>query len=207
MTSPMPAAHTCTRPDVAPASRGQTAPVGRTGLRTAGPFWLARVLVLTGWAMGFVPAVHAAETSASAAAALKVLALPLGDAPGPASTPGQNSAGGPAAYSPAAQGQRITVQKGESIDAVIRRGLPGLPLKEDFMRLALAKANPKIFPRGQTYPVRPGTVLTLPSHEELRQLIVSRHPEAAALFQAAPAIHAVSDEPPGPDKRRWVRFP
>lgn len=171
---------------------------------------LAWTLTFAGLAIGFVPAGHAAETSASAAAALKVLAMPLGDTPGPIGmphTPGHASAASPEAYSPAPPGQRITVQKGESIDAVIRRGLPGLPLKDDFMRLALAQANPKIFPRGQTYPVRPGTVLTLPSHEALRQLIVSRHPEATALFQVPQAVHTAPDEAPGPDKRRWVRFP
>lgn len=145
---------------------------------------------------------QSAETSASAAAALKVLALPTGDAANPTGT-------APTAHSGAvAQGQSITVQKGESIDAVIRRGLPGLPLKDDFMRLALAKANPKIFPRGQTYPVRPGTVLMLPSHEALRQLIVSRHPEAANLFQAPPTVpSAEPDAAPQLEKRRWVRFP
>jgi Tfp pilus assembly protein FimV len=161
-------------------------------------------MALAAWAAAPASPVQAAETSASAAAALKVLALPLGDDPHPAHA---NTPSGTAHGNPLPQGRSITVQKGESIDAVIRRGLPGLPLKDDFMRLALAKANPKIFPRGQTYPVRPGTVLTLPSPEELRQLIVSRHPEAAILFQAPPTISAVSDEPPGPDKRGWVRFP
>lgn len=148
---------------------------------------------------------QSAETSASAAAALKVLALPTGDAANPTGT----APTAPTAHSGAvAQGQSITVQKGESIDAVIRRGLPGLPLKDDFMRLALAKANPKIFPRGQTYPVRPGTVLMLPSHEALRQLIVSRHPEAANLFQAPPTVpSAEPDAAPQLEKRRWVRFP
>lgn len=143
---------------------------------------------------------HAADASASAAAALKVLTQPSGDAPAGHSASPHSGA--------AAPGLSITVQKGESIDAVIRRGLPGLPLKDDFMRLALAKANPKIFPRGQTYPVRPGTVLMLPSHEALRQLIVSRHPEAASLFQAAPAAPSTESETaPQLEKRAWVRFP
>ena len=149
---------------------------------------------------------HAAETSASAAAALKVLAMPLGDANSPAS-PATATTAATTYNNPAPRGNSITVQKGEGIDAVIRRGLPGLPLKEEFLRQALAKANPKVFPRGQTYPVRPGTVLMLPSHEELRQLIVSRHPQAAELFQAIPADSPEPDVAPGPDKRRWVRFP
>ena len=104
--------------------------------------------------------------------------------------------------------QRITVQKGESIDAVIRRGLPGLPLKEDFMRRALAKANPKIFPKGQTYPVRAGTVLLLPSPEQLRSMMLSQYPEASTLFkQEMQDTAAASPEQSASNKSRWVRFP
>ncbi len=101
----------------------------------------------------------------------------------------------------------ITVQKGESIDAVIRRGLTRLPLKDDFLRQALAKANPKIFPRGQTYPVKPGTVLLLPSLDELRQMITVQYPEMLMLLQK-PSAEALPEEAhKGPDKRQWVRFP
>lgn len=150
-----------------------------------------------------LPTARAAETSAAAASALKVLALPQADADSPMLP--QRSA---APESPAER-RLITVQKGESIEAVLRRGLPGMPLKDEFMRQALAKANPKIFPRGQTYPVRPGTVLALPSVDDLRQLILLQSPQAAALFQGSP-IHTDSDTAQthsGPDKRRWVRFP
>lgn len=149
------------------------------------------------------PPVNAAETSAAAAAALKVLTMPLAEtdaAPSQQPPPKDHA-------SPLPHRNSITVQKGESIDAVIRRGMPGLPLKEDFMRQALANANPSIFPKGRTYPVRPGTVLTLPSHETLRQMMLSNYPDAATLF-LVPANEAATPEvPPGPDKRRWVRFP
>ena len=145
---------------------------------------------------------HASNTSASAAAALKVLAVPLPeDMPNaPAAAPGKTQPG-PAARS------SITVQKGESIDAVIRRGLPGLPLKEDFLRQALAQANPSIFPKGQTYPVRPGTVLALPSHEELRHMLTAQYPNASALFPKSAPEAPASETSAGPDKRRWVRYP
>jgi hypothetical protein len=82
-----------------------------------------------------------------------------------------------------------------------------MPLKDDFLRQALAKANPKIFPKGQTYPVRPGTVLALPSLDALRQHIVAQSPQAAALFQASAVKEDVPEPNPGLDKRRWVRFP
>lgn len=146
-----------------------------------------------------VSVVQAAETSAAAASALKVLSTPLSDAASTASPSGQ-------AHDGTSAGASITVQKGESIDAVIRRGLPGLILNDEFMRQALAKANPRIFPRGRTYPVRPGTVLMLPSHEALRQQILLQYPQTAALFQTStePAEPAPTS---GPDKRRWVRFP
>lgn len=148
-----------------------------------------------------LPVAQAAETSAAAASALKVLGAPLNGSDS-ASPPMGNLA---MANTPA--GNLITVQKGESIDAVLRRGLPGMPLKDEFMRQALAKANPKVFPKGQTYPVRPGTVLALPSVEALRQHISAQSPQAAALFHASATKEDSGDSNPGPDKRRWVRFP
>lgn len=162
--------------------------------------WTAAWFCVTATAVG-MQGVHAAETSAAAASALKVLSLPLNGADNISASP----AGAPTGKTPA--GLLITVQKGESIDAVLRRGLPGMPLKDDFLRQALAKANPKIFPRGQTYPVRPGTVLALPSVEALRQHILAQSPQAAALFQASAEKEDAEDKHPGPDKRRWVRFP
>ncbi|WP_322992355.1 hypothetical protein [Limnohabitans sp.] len=163
--------------------------------------WVVCGLLVVATAMA-LPSAKAAETSAAAASALKVLSTPLNGAD-------SNSAhaGGAHSAAHAAAGQVITVQKGESIDAVLRRGLPGMPLKDEFMRQALAKANPKIFPKGTTYPVRPGTVLALPSVEALRQHILAQSPQAAALFQAPAAKEDAEETNPGPDKRRWVRFP
>lgn len=140
----------------------------------------------------------AADTSAAAAAALKVLSAPLSEGPTPALASRPDS--GPA-------GQSITVQKGESIDAVIRRGLPGVILNEEFLRQALAKANPRIFPKGRTYPVRPGTVLLLPSAQTLREQVLAQYPQTAALLKFEPVRSEEPELPTGPDKRRWVRFP
>lgn len=162
------------------------------------PLKLLHGLLFAAAAVYGTPSTQAAETSASAAAALKVLSAPLSESLGQGGT---NSTDGGHSRN------HITVQKGESIDAVMRRGLPGLILNEEFLRQALAKANPRIFPKGRTYPVKPGTVLVLPSVESLRQQILLQYPQTAALFQA-PAEHTdSSDVPAGPDKRRWVRFP
>jgi Tfp pilus assembly protein FimV len=178
-----------------------TARIDLTTKRKPGhPAWAACCMLLATAAMA-LPVAQAAETSAAAASALKVLGTPLNGSDS-ASAPMGNAA---MANTPA--GNLITVQKGESIDAVLRRGLPGMPLKDEFMRQALAKANPKVFPKGQTYPVRPGTVLALPSVEALRQHILAQSPQAAALFQASAAVDTDAQMHTGPDKRRWVRFP
>jgi hypothetical protein len=170
-----------------------------TAPRTFLALQLASWLLLCAVAVFSAPMALAAETSAAAASALKVLSTPLNDAN--LSTAGVTPTDG---KHPASS---ITVQKGESIDAAIRRGLPGLILNEAFMRQALAKANPRIFPKGRTYPVRPGTVLMLPSHETLRQQILLQYPQTAALFQAANEQAESTQATAGPDKRRWVRFP
>ena len=147
-------------------------------------------------------AVQATEVSAAAASALRVLSTPLHETHNPS-----GAAQSPDLSQRESSGRRITVQKGESIDAVIRRGLPGLILNEEFLRQALAKANPRIFPSGRTYPVRPGTVLVLPSPEGLRQQVMLQYPQTAALFQASIKATEGDSAPIGPNKRQWVRFP
>jgi Tfp pilus assembly protein FimV len=183
-----------------------TARIDLTTKRKPGrPAWAAYCLLLAAAAMA-LPAAQAAETSAAAASALKVLGAPL-NSDNSATASMVNTAMGNAVMANTPVGNFITVQKGESIDAVLRRGLPGMPLKDEFMRQALAKANPKVFPRGQTYQVRPGTVLALPSVEALRQHILAQSPQAAGLFQASAVKEDSENSNPGPDKRRWVRFP
>lgn len=183
-----------------PMQPSATPPLPNTSaLQASSALMLASWLLFCGVAAFSAPMAHAAETSAAAASALKVLSTPLTDAN--PSTSGVPPTDG---KHPAAS---ITVQKGESIDAAIRRGLPGLILNEEFMRQALAKANPRIFPKGRTYPVRPGTVLMLPSHEALRQQILLQYPQTAALFQVVNEQAESAPSHAGPDKRRWVRFP
>ena len=187
-----------------PMQPSATPPLPNTcALQPSSALMLASWLLLCGVAAFSAPMAHAAETSAAAASALKVLSTPLSDADGASNSLG--ASGTPTGGKhPAAS---ITVQKGESIDAAIRRGLPGLILNEEFMRQALAKANPRIFPKGRTYPVRPGTVLMLPSHETLRQQILLQYPQTGALFQVANEQVESTPSHAGPDKRRWVHFP
>ena len=110
--------------------------------------------------------------------------------------------------SPLAEGLRsVTVQRGETLDRVIRRSLPDLPLHPDFLRQAFVKLNPQAFPSGRPHLMRAGAVLQVPGMADLRALMLAQHPQAAGLLQTpdmtehGPNGHAASD------KRRWVRFP
>ena len=110
--------------------------------------------------------------------------------------------------SPLAEGLRnVTVQRGETLDRVIRRSLPDLPLHPDFLRQAFVKLNPHAFPTGRPHLMRAGAVLQVPGMADLRALMLAQHPQAAGLLQTpdmtehGPNGHAASD------KRRWVRFP
>ena len=131
-----------------------------------------------------------------------------------------HSAGGPAQASPSAlttapvaapaatAGGMVTVQRGETLDRVIRRALPDVPLHPDFLRKAFVSLNPQVFPSGSPHQVRSGAQLKVPSMLALRQMVLSQHPGAAALFHGADeqAQHKASAPDPN-DQRRWVRYP
>ena len=102
----------------------------------------------------------------------------------------------------------VTVQRGETLDRLIRRALPDVPLHPDFLRKAFVSLNPQVFPSGSPHQVRSGAQLKVPSMLALRQMMLSQHPGAAALFHGADeqAQHKASAPDPN-DQRRWVRFP
>jgi Tfp pilus assembly protein FimV len=101
----------------------------------------------------------------------------------------------------------VTVQRGETLDRIIRRVLPDVPLHPDFLRKAFVSLNPQVFPSGSPHQMRSGVPLQVPSMPALRQMVLSQHPRAAPLFQGAEeqAQHKAAPEPS--DQRRWVRYP
>jgi Tfp pilus assembly protein FimV len=115
-------------------------------------------------------------------------------------TPAHAAAGSAAA-------RMVTVQRGETLDRVIRRTLPDVPLHPDFLRKAFVNLNPQVFPSGSPHQMRSGVQLKVPSMTDLRQMMLSQHPGAMPLFQAAEpqAEHKTTHDPN--DQRRWVRFP
>ena len=126
-----------------------------------------------------------------------------------------HSAGGPAQASPPAltsaasamAGSMVTVQRGETLDRVIRRALPDVPLHPDVLRKAFVSLNPQVFPSGSPHQMRSGAQLQVPSMPALRQMVLSQHPGAAALFHGAEEQAPQKAAPDPNDQRRWVRYP
>lgn len=172
----------------------------------------ANVLGACSMALVTLP-VCSADTSASAASALKTLlgtAGPieaLGASPLNAAAPSMiamSSGQDPAPLHESTHA--VTVQRGETLDRVIKRTLPGLPLHQDFLRKAFVSLNPQAFPSGSPNFLRAGSTLQVPNTAMLRQMLISQHPSAAALFQneASTSGNGISS---ASDKRHWVRFP
>jgi Tfp pilus assembly protein FimV len=128
-----------------------------------------------------------------------------------------HSAGGHVQASPSAltsapvpaatAGSMVTVQRGETLDRLIRRALPDVPLHPDFLRKAFVTLNPQAFPSGSPHQMRAGVQLKVPSMPALRQMVLSQHPGAAALLQGAEGQSEHKAAPDPNDQRRWVRYP
>lgn len=183
---------------------------------------ITRLLVSCALAMGSMTA-WSADTAASSA--LKALLGPQmafqqtgGLPPTPAHSAGgaEQTGASPPSSAPVASamvGRTVTVQRGETLDRVIRRALPDVPLHPDFLRKAFVSLNPQVFPEGAPNRMRAGTQLQVPSMAALRQMLLSQHPGSAALLQGGDAPSEAqtpirASSPSGPSgSQRWVRFP
>lgn len=98
-----------------------------------------------------------------------------------------------------------TVKKGETLDAVIRKSLPA-PVLSTFrieaLRSAFFKLNTKTFPEGKVRRLTEGSVLVVPSTDDLMF-------EAFGVMPSTASAEPVSKValPQGPDKRTWIRYP
>lgn len=165
--------------------------------------------------IGPAPA-RATEPSIHVASALAVLLGPAGQIQqmgnAPPTTTLQAMAASVGSTTPASTAHNpvrasITAQRGETLDRLIRRALPGMPLHPDFLRQAFVQLNPKVFPRGTAHAMRPGTSLVVPGTEDLRQMLAAQHPEFLALMAKIEVRHQHPVENEKVDQRRWVRFP
>ena len=179
-------------------------------------YWLIGGCALAIWS----PATWSADTAATSA--LKVLLGPQAafqQTGGQPPTPVHLSGSTVSTPSSAATGQSqqvgptVIVQRGETLDRLIRRALPHVPLHPDFLRKAFVSLNPQVFPSGSPNQMRSGVALQVPSMMALRQMMLSQHPGSAALLQA----HDLQADPNSQtsnnasnetsQQHRWVRFP
>ena len=136
--------------------------------------------------------------SGSAAAALKVL-----------TSPSTEEATNPSAHAAPTGRERLTVQRSETVDMLVRRLNPGSPFKDEVFRHALVDLNPSALPNAANNLLKRGSTLMLPNVEDLRRTLLRHYPGTAVLLQAPVEGQAEHDSPSpaGPNKRRWVRFP
>jgi Tfp pilus assembly protein FimV len=164
-----------------------------------------------------------AQDGGAAAAALKILMTPA--TPGAQAGAGSltaNSAGTLPAASPAAPALAppemsataaattgagvVIVQRGETLDRIIRRSLGATPFSADFLRKAFVQLNPHAFrASGNPNLISAGSTLRVPTASQLMQLMQAHYPQTAVLPddpQHSPA-HATDAQA----RKRWVRFP
>lgn len=101
----------------------------------------------------------------------------------------------------------VTVQRGETLDRLISRTLPDVPLHPDFLRKAFVSLNPQVFPAGSPNRMTAGASLQVPSMAALRQMMLSQHPGSAALLQGGHGLPSPAGAIEPSDQLRWVRFP
>ena len=159
-------------------------------------------------------AAWSADSSAAAASALKVLLGPavqlqqMGSAPPiltAAAFAPATAARASEAAEPTPSATLITVQRGETLDRVIQRALPGVPLHTHVLRKAFVSQNPQAFPNGSPHLMRAGSQLQVPSMASLRQLLINQYPATAPWFQDEPSTGNAQGTTG--EHRRWVRFP
>ena len=119
----------------------------------------------------------------------------------------KDSATAPAIASSAMVSGTVTVKRGETLDRLIRRTLPDVPLHPDFLRKAFVNLNPQVFPSGSPHQMRSGASLKVPSLPALRQMMMNQYPGAAPLLTESEGQmgHKAAADPN--DQRRWVRYP
>lgn len=96
---------------------------------------------------------------------------------------------------------RVTAQRGETLDAVIKRTMGDMPFKESFLRGVFLEINAGAFQSGTTRLVA-GAQLQVPHLEDLRS-----HVQRVLGPVAVPAAPASAPQTASADKRHWVRFP
>ncbi len=134
-------------------------------------------------------------------AALIVLSISSGSSLAATTNP---STASPTSAAPATQVElqermRVTVKRGESVSALIRRTLPNSPYRDNFLRQAFHRMNPDAYVENSPFRLKHGAVMVVPSHNDLQRMASGElsPPAAASATQTRPEL----------ERKGWVRYP
>lgn len=118
------------------------------------------------------------------------------------------------------QGQRVAtparqqhvLSAGQTLDIVIRQHFPASPLRVEVLREVFVKANPKAFPHGKAGRLPIGSVLEVPTRDEVMNHAFGTSPPTLPIAADGPSPQGVSASASttasgGTEPRRWVRYP
>jgi Tfp pilus assembly protein FimV len=95
------------------------------------------------------------------------------------------------------KGKFYRVRPGDSLDRIIQKALPNSPLKIEYLRDAVVRANPGVFAHSGSYRIHSGQVLQLPDLAQVLRATME------PLLQSSES-KAQTDEQ---IRRRWVHYP
>ncbi len=179
--------------------------------------WLSRLLMGSLLAVlplaGLDPA-FAQKPAPSEAARAAFETLTRGASPAKPTTLAQAPSATPVSSAPAAASLQhsapmpgtLVVQRGQTLDMIIRRHLPDSPYKIDIVRRAIIDMNPAVFPARTPHLMRARAQLVLPTPDQIRQSVLARHP-AMKPYLVADEEQAGARASRQRDQSRWVRFP
>ena len=176
--------------------------------------------------LGGITTLAQAQDGGAAAAALKILITPPAvtgsSAPAVQAQPGALTASPTGTTIPASPGSAgaapaapalsnlpagmVMVQRGDTLDRIIRRSLGETPFSADFLRKAFVELNPHAFRAGgNPHLVSAGSTLRVPTAAQLQQRM-------QAYFPPSPALSATGHDSPAhatdaEARKRWVRYP
>lgn len=110
---------------------------------------------------------------------------------------------------------RVIVQRGDTLDTVIRRSMPASPFQLGFLRAAFMRFNPDVFGNSGPHRLAAGVSLHVPSQMELVSLILGST-QAASASRASESGGQPSERKEDPlmaqqqlhqDRKNWVRYP
>ncbi len=96
-----------------------------------------------------------------------------------------------------------SVLRGDTLDRIIQKTMPGSPLRADLLRKAFVDLNPAAFVAGNPARLQTGAQLQLPDQVQLLRTTL------LPLLEGAEAAGSPGDSRQGnaSERRSWVRFP